>query len=290
MKIAACISGLSRTASYCKPYIEGFFEGHEVDWYIHSWAEQQDYSQIYECHAFSYSALPESAQNIERMALERFKEYCFIRLIPMYWGISQSISLVPDNEYDLIFRLRPDIVPHQKLNDILPFIDMDSVNFSYHMQTNLASWTPPVPHPSLPMNSPAGYNDLLFFGPPKLMKNFIKSYEHIPNFIQDINNTHFTATQLLLNFTSYKNLTCHRSPLSLYLMDERQIQQPIENYQERSRAATRYSMDLKNIQDKFPDLVHFALKKPVYTPAESWLEKCWSYDPQSPSTILGFNI
>jgi hypothetical protein len=289
MKIAACMSGLSRTADYCKAYIDGFLEGHQVDWYVHSWTEQSDFYKNYAPKAVSNAALPDSSENFERKAIERFQEYCYIRLIPMYWGIAQSISLVPDHEYDLIIRLRPDIVPHQKLDEILPYIEMDSINFTYHMRVNLATWKPPIPPHNLPIESPAGFNDLLFFGPPEMMKKFVCSYDYIDDFIQNRNSTHFTASQLLVDFTRSYALKCHRSPLSLYLMDQQQIQQPIENYQERSRAATRYASDLKYIQDKYPDLTHLAMKKPVYTPAESWFEKCWSNDPQSPSKILGYN-
>jgi hypothetical protein len=290
MKIAVCLSGNYRTFEYCKPYIENFFDGFATDWFVHAWPE--DYPAFKDSTAIQVcaDALPADHSELERRSLQRFQEHCFVRLIPMYWGISQAIALVDERQYDLIVRIRPDVIAHQKFQSALPYLQPDTLGFAYHMQSNMAAWQPPRAPAGLDPQAPSGYNDLLFYGDARTMKRFEKAYDWIGDFIDSPQATHFTASQLLHYFVHQKiGAKATRGPLSLYLIGPEQAKQPVQAYRKIDRSVPRKVADLAYIREKFPDLAEAMARPIAYTPAQAWFEKCWSWREDDPSLLAGYN-
>lgn len=290
MKIAVCLSGNYRTFEYCKPYIDNFFDGFAIDWFIHTWPE--DYPALRDRNAVKVSAetLPPGHSELERRSLLRFKEHCFVRLIPMYWGISQAIAQVDERQYDLIVRIRPDVIPHQKFESALPYLQPNTLGFAYHMQSNMETWQPPRQPAGLGTQAMAGYNDLLFYGESGVMKLFENAYDWISDFIDSPQATHFTASQLLHYFVHQKiNAKVTRGPLSLYLIGDEQAKQPVQAYRKIDRSVPRRTADMAYIRGKFPDLADLMARPIAYTPAQAWFEKCWSWDENDPSLLAGYN-
>lgn len=287
MRIAACISGHGRTAATCRPYLDRFFRGHEVDWFVHAWPGDDAHIDLYAPKAVSRAPLPDEARDKERRAIERFQCYCFIRLIPMYWGISQSISLVPEIGYDLIVRMRPDIVPHQRLNHALTRLEEGAVHFAHHMQDPVWKWRPPEPPYGADRSDLAGFNDLLFYGDPTAMRPFVHSYDWIDAFCAHPYVSKFTATQLLFTFVETHIGRAARAPIWLYLMDETNAARPLVEYDRAvDRASARFATDVAQIKEHWPELGDIASRPPNYTPLELWFETCWSDDPADPSPFI----
>lgn len=284
MKIACCISGNGRTAGACRPYLDRFFRGHEVDWFVHAWPGDDSHIDLFAPTAVSRAPLPDDAREKERRAIERFQSYCFIRLIPMYWGISQSISLVPDTGYNLIVRLRPDVIPHQRLNHALTCLEVGAVHFAQHIQDPVWKWRPPDPPFGATREDLGGFNDLLFYGDPEAMRPFAHSYDWIDAFCAHPYASKFTASQLLFTFVETHIGRAARAPIWLYLMDEDNAARPLVEYQRATeRAQARFAADVAQIRDHWPDLGEIASRPPSYNPQEWWFEMCWSDNPSDPS-------
>jgi len=220
--------------------------------------------------------MPPDLAKKERLTISTFKEYCFIRLIPMYWGVSQSIRLVPKGEYDVIVRIRPDVVPLQRLNASLLRIDNKSVFFAYHMQQAMHAWSKPVPKHNVREPHLAGYNDLLFWGAEGPMRHFENCYDLVEDFCIEKTHSHFTPVNILDFILKCGVREKVRAPVSLYLIDEEHSKMPLASYEERRRAATRRESDTRYVGDHHPDLLEqFLVDIPPLHAREKWYNKCW---------------
>lgn len=281
MKIAACLSGNSRTAVYCRPYIERFFRGHEVDWHVHAWPNDISHLELYEPVSVSLSLPPADLLDKERKAIERFREYCFIRTIPMYWGIKESIGLVDSDKYDLLVRLRPDIVPLQRLEGAMKYFDSEAISFAYHMQVPLRAWSPPQKS-ALVNTTDSAFNDLLFYGRPEKMKAFTKIYDYIDEFCADPEAKHFYAGHIFFRFLKRYTDKQRRVPISLYLINEANTKRPLVAYQQDTdRPKERNASMLEYTAERMPDLVDLMRNSPTLTPEETWFSKAWAEGPIS---------
>lgn len=290
MKIAACLSGNGRTAAYCLPYLKRFFQGHDVDWFVHAWADDCEHVKLYDPVAVSQAPLPDSNHALERQILERFQEFCFLRLLPMYWGIGQALSLVPDSGYDLVVRLRPDIIPHQRLNAALGKMEEDSAHFAYHMQDPIRKWRPPYLPAGLPQTAPGGFNDLLFYGSPEAMRPFRHLYDSLSEYCRHPYARHFEAVTVLYSFLEAHAPRVCRAPITHYLIDPSLAHHPLALYDRVDRARPRFASDVQRIRQIHPDLSEISKRYPTYNAAELWFIQCWSYDPLDPSPVLSPSV
>lgn len=219
LRIAACLSGPGGTAAYCAPYLQRFFRGHRVDYFIHAWPDDAAHVALYEPKAVS-RAVPADLQAKERRVAETFRDGSFLDRIRLYWGMSEAIRLVPDSGYDLVVRVRPDLVPLQRLNFTLSSFDPGAVYFSYHMQQPMRSWQSPPMSSVLLDKSLVGYHDGLFFGAPDVMRHFGSAYDLIDAFCEADLGLRFTPAVYLHFLIAAGVPQPLRAPISYHLIDE----------------------------------------------------------------------
>lgn len=278
MRIAACLSGMGRTAEYCRPWIERFFKGHDVDYFIHAWPNDTQHLKLFAPKAVSILEPLDLAEK-ERKVISTFREHCFIRLIPMYWGISEAIRLVPRGRYDLIVRLRPDIVPLNRINATLSDLKEDAVYFAYHMQAQLHAWRPPAVTSGAIDTRLAGFNDLMFFGTEASMRHFENCYDLLDPFCEEGSGLNFQAEMVLHYIIGKSSRPAVRAPISLQLIDEGHAKLPLELYEERAalRATQRREADSEYVRSRHPDLLPLFLKAPAPpSPQLGWFHRCWA--------------
>ncbi|WP_337269646.1 hypothetical protein [Oryzifoliimicrobium ureilyticus] len=283
MRIAACLSGMGRTAAYCKPYLDRFFRGHAVDYFIHAWPNDTDHLALYAPKAVSLREPWDIAQK-ERAVISAFRQYGFIGRIPMYWGISQAIGLVPEEGYDLIVRLRPDVVPLMRLNASLSDVGEGTVSFAYWMQDPMHRWSPPSDFLRVNDETLAGYHDHLFFGRPAAMRHFERAYDLIEDYCASGLGVRFTPAQFMHYLIAASIPNPRRAPISLHLIDEQHAKSALALYEFRPRSERTRPRDLQRVAAYHPDLAPiFAAERPKMAPTEDWFERSWAGSQGSPN-------
>jgi hypothetical protein len=259
--------------------LDRFFRGHEVDYFVHAWQNDQHHVDLFNPVAVSNSAPADLLQK-ERRVISTFREYSFIRLVSMYWGIGECIKLVPREQYDVIVRIRPDIVPLSRINFSLTNFHSDAVFFAYHLQQAQHVWKVPIPPRGVDDPSFAGLNDLLFFGSDSAMRPFENSYDLIDDFCSNGEGFHFEAATLLYYFLSLGTKTFARAPISLHLIDPEHAKSPIVLYEGRSRARPRREADTRYVEENHPDLLELFKKDiPPASAKQTWFYNCWAQGP-----------
>lgn len=273
MRIAACLSGQSRTAAYCKPYLDRFFRGHTVDYFIHAWPQDSHHLPLYRPRALS-CAVPADLREKERLVIQSFGQYGCLGRIAMYWGIGEAIRLVPNEGYDLIVRLRPDIIPLTRLNAALRQTETSAISFAYLMQDARDAWQPPGRLLSPADPSLAGYHDHLFFGVPQAMRHFETAYDLIESYCESRAGLRFSPAQFLHYVIAAGVETPKRAPISVHLIDADHARSALSLYAFRPRMETRRARDLEHVARHHPDLLPLFSAEPAAPGAvEEWFER-----------------
>jgi hypothetical protein len=120
MRLAICLSGQPRTWRYTYDSLFKFFEGHELDVFIHTWddvepAEVEAVKAAYAPRAIAQSARPMFLAEKQAMAA-RFPESPPLSILDMFHSMAASVNLAldastaPRPAYDLICRTRFDTI------------------------------------------------------------------------------------------------------------------------------------------------------------------------------------
>lgn len=114
MRIALCLSGQPRTWRRTRESLTAFFAGHDVDVFLHSWAEEdpaelQAVIDAYRPRAHAITERPLFVAE-KRLLAERFPTRPPLTLFDMFHSIAESLALVEPvaGDYDLVVRARFD--------------------------------------------------------------------------------------------------------------------------------------------------------------------------------------
>ena len=163
MKIAVCISGEPRTFQHTHESLKAYLRGHEVDYFLHTWATdaatEAALTAAYRPVNAVFEAKPDFTPcSREVLATFGHHDFSFIWMADMCHGIGEVMRLKAQQEavmgrkYDLVVRTRYDLLMGGVLNPTI--LDPAMVN---------------TPNTG---NCKNGYNDRIAFGPSDLMDRY----------------------------------------------------------------------------------------------------------------------
>ena len=114
LRIAICLSGQPRTWRHCAASLRQLFAGHDVQFYLHSWADVPDDTRsemqaVYAPRQAVFESMPDfSFEQADLLA--RFPVVPPINCFGMAYGMQRSLRMALDDDasYDLIVRARYD--------------------------------------------------------------------------------------------------------------------------------------------------------------------------------------
>lgn len=192
MKIAVCFSGMIRTGAIAATWQNNFFDGADVDVFMHTWSTSKNkpWNPKSSMYVIDKQKIIEENSIPKIVEFQNALERPFVSLLvedqrvweksaiplsnhvsPLWYSWAKSIQLVKDyvkdssTKYDIILKIRPDIIfpkTHQLVNEFEHFTQ--NKNIFYAM----------------------GYadfriDDVLFFAAPEIMYRASKFYEWLKN-------------------------------------------------------------------------------------------------------------
>ncbi len=129
MRIAVCLSGQPRTWRATRASLLAFFEGHDLDLYLHSWTDEDPVElealiQAYAPRAVRFEERPLFAEEKRRMA-ERFPTRPPLTTFDMFHSVAGSLDLAfqSGETYDLVARARYDALFDGRWGEDVPAED-----------------------------------------------------------------------------------------------------------------------------------------------------------------------
>jgi hypothetical protein len=120
MRLAICLSGQPRTWRYTHESLFKFFDGHELDIFIHTWDDVEASELEAIRSAYSPRVIVQGARPLfldeKRAMAARFPESPPLSIFDMFHSVAASVALAleasksPQPDYDLICRTRFDTI------------------------------------------------------------------------------------------------------------------------------------------------------------------------------------
>ena len=198
-KIAILICGAYRTFDYCLPNLQKAFSEFDVDYYGCFWDKTLRFNQpennipekIYPENIIvpEYVNIDIIQHLFKKIHIEPFNDSGLTNAHLFYYTFCKGLELINNpNEYDYIFKIRPDMI---FLNDYIIPVEVISYQLFYHRE----GW--------LGMNTNEKYiNDWCFGFQPKHYNSFKNIFNNIPN-LQSLDSNFEIGVEYILRRTVY---------------------------------------------------------------------------------------
>jgi hypothetical protein len=259
MRIAVCYSGYIRTGAIAAAWHNHFFDGTDIDVFMHTWSTSKN--KLW--HPESINYVIDNQKIVEENSIPKIVEFqnalerSFVSLLvedqsvweksaifpsnqvsPLWYSWAKSINLVNDysressTKYDLILKMRPDIIfpkTHRLVNEFDHF--NQNKNIFYAMAYN-----------------DFRIDDVMFYATPEIMYRASKFYEWLKNlncrwqtniFAEYMNEIKIQATGISLpaSYACIRPETQHLKTFDEIFWGERKYYAPKKKFTQQMTAA-----------------------------------------------------
>jgi len=218
MRLAICLSGQPRTWRYTYQSLFDFFDGHDLDVFIHTWDDVEATELEAVRSAYSPRVIAQSARPIfleeKRAMAARFPESPPLSILDMFHSMAASVNLALDASmsgdaaYDLICRTRFDTIYDGRWRGAPP------PKGAIAVQTG-------------EFEPPGGCNDQFALGEPEALRLYAGISDWLPSRMESLTPPCFRPEIALQAYLlNACGLTIHRERFALTLLRDYQVGQP----------------------------------------------------------------